>query len=257
VAECADWEASMITNVPTAATSSVPSPIAFRQPAGRSYAHAHWYFLAAFLAIVAGFWPTFYRPLGSGTTLKNVHGVTASLWYFVLMAQSWLMARGLVRWHRRVAMSAIVLLPLLSITALGNTSAMLTASIIPPEGRPIIAFIDFQLIAQLWALVGLGLLNRRTPAAHKRFMAATALPGLSPALARLFGRLGIAFFGPIQTTLLTADLILLVLIAVDWRMGEKRLAYPLLLVWNIAIQLLIMPLAATSAWLAFCRGFAS
>jgi uncharacterized membrane protein YozB (DUF420 family) len=173
------------------------------------------------------------------------------------MAQSWLMSRGLVRWHRRVAMSAIVLLPVLSVTALGNTSVMLTASIIPPEGRPIIAFIDFQLVAQIWVLVGLGLLHRRTPPAHKRFMAATALPGLSPALARLFGRLDINVFGPVQTTLLAIDLILLVLIAVDWRMGEKRLAYPLLLVWNIAIHILIMPLAATSAWLAFCRWFAS
>jgi hypothetical protein len=88
-------------------------------------------------------------------------------------------------------------------------------------------------------------------------MAATALPGLSPALARLFGRLGINFFGPVPTTLMAIDLILLVLIAVDWRMGEKRLAYPLLLVWNIAIQLLIFPLSATSAWLAFCQWFAS
>jgi uncharacterized membrane protein YozB (DUF420 family) len=250
-------EERMITNVSTVATSAVPSPIASRPPARRSYVHAHWYFLAAFLAIVVGFWPTFYRPMGSGTALKNVHGITASLWYFVLMAQSWLMSRGLVRWHRRVAMSAIVLLPVLSVTALGNTSAMLTASIIPPEGRPIIAFIDFQLVAQIWVLVGLGLLHRRTPPAHKRFMAATALPGLSPALARLFGRLDINVFGPVQTTLLAIDLILLVLIAVDWRMGEKRLAYPLLLVWNIAIHILIMPLAATSAWLAFCRWFAS
>jgi uncharacterized membrane protein YozB (DUF420 family) len=250
-------EEGMLTNVSTAATSSVPSPIASRQPARRSYAHAHWYFLAAFLAIVAGFWPTFFRPMGSGTALRNVHGITSSLWYFVLMAQSWLMSRGLVQWHRRVAMSAIVLLPILSVTALGNTSAMLTASIIPPEGRPIIAFVDFQLVAQIWVLVGLGLLNRRTPPAHKRFMAATAIPGLSPALARLFGRLGINTFGPVPTALMATNVILLLLIAADWRTGEKRLAYPLLLAWNIAIQIVIMPLSATSAWLAFCRWFAS
>lgn len=246
----------MITNVPAAAASSVRSPAASPRSA-RSYAHAHWYFLAAFLAIVAGFWPTFYRPMGSGTALRNVHGITASLWYAVLMAQSWLMARGLVRWHRRVAMSAMLLLPVLSITALGNTSRMLATSIIPPPLRPVIAFIDFQLVAQIWVLVVLGLLNRRTPPSHKRFMAATALPGLPPALARLYDRLGVDVFGPIHTPLLTTNLILLVLIVVDWRNGEKRPAYPLLLAWNIVMQLLIAPLSATSAWLAFCQWFAT
>jgi hypothetical protein len=41
------------------------------------------------------------RPIASGTTIKNIHGITSSLWYFALMAQSWLMSRGLVTWHRR------------------------------------------------------------------------------------------------------------------------------------------------------------
>jgi hypothetical protein len=41
------------------------------------------------------------------------------------------------------------------------------------------------------------------------------------------------------------------------RKGHSRLAYPLLLAWNIAIQVLIAPLSATNAWLAFCRWFAA
>lgn len=243
-------------------STTVPAPThvaprVTRAARAGSYAHAHWYVLAAFLAIVAGFWPTFFQPMGAGTWLKNVHGLTSSLWYFVLMAQSWLMARGLVRWHRRVAVFAMLLLPVLSITALGNTRAMFAGSAIPPEGRPIIAFIDFQLVAQLWTFVGLGLLNRRTPAAHKRFMLATALPGLVPALARLYTRMDVLTLGPIYTPLLTTNLILLALIVVDWRHGEKRAAYPLLLAWNIAIEVLIIPLSATEAWLAFCRWFAA
>jgi hypothetical protein len=88
-------------------------------------------------------------------------------------------------------------------------------------------------------------------------MAATALVGLPPALARLYDNLGIRFFGPIHTPLLTTNLVLLVLIVVDWRRGERRLAYPLLLVWNVGIQLFIAPLSATNPWLAFCRSFAA
>lgn len=241
----------------TAVTNTYRSP-ALSPPAAPSYAHAHWYFLAAFIAVIAGFWPTFFQPMGSGTWLKNIHGLTASLWYIVLITQSWLMSRGLVRWHRRVAMTVIVLLPALSVTALGNTSRMLFDSAIPEPGRPVIAFIDFQLIAQLWVLVVLGVRNRRTPPAHKRFMAATALIGLPPALARLFLNLGLRALGPIHTPLLVCNLILALLIIVDWRRGErKRLAYPLLLGWNLVIQLVIAPLSATEEWLAFCRWFAA
>lgn len=240
------------------AIATSPRAPAVSPHATPSYAHAHWYFLAAFTAVVAGFWPSFFLPMGSGSTLKNIHGITSSLWYVLLIAQSSLMARGLVRWHRRVAVSVVVLLPFLCFSALASTSRMLTESIIPPPGRPVIAFIDFQLIAQLCVLVGLGLWNRRTPPAHKRYMAATALIGLPPALARLLGRLGLGYFGPIHTPLLVCNLVLLSLIVVDWRQGErKRLAYPMMLGWNVLIQATIMPLSQTEGWQAFCRWFAS
>lgn len=242
----------------TIARTATSTPPTYTPPLQRSYAHAHWYFLAAFLVIVAGFWPTFYQPMGSGTTTKNVHGVTSSLWYFGLMAQSWLMSRGLVAWHRRTAIGMIVLLPILAVSALRNTSMMLTASLIPPEARPLIAFADFQLVAQLFVFVGLGLRNRRTPAAHKRYMAATALVGFAPALARLYGRLHFALGGPINGPTMTENVILLTRIVVDWRNGERmRRAYPLMIVWNVGIQALTVPLATTGAWLAFCRWFAA
>lgn len=44
------------------------------------YRHAHWGFLAALAAIVAGFWPSFFRSLDGGDTSHTVHGVTATLW---------------------------------------------------------------------------------------------------------------------------------------------------------------------------------
>lgn len=81
--------------------------------------------------------------------------------------------------------------------------------------------------------------------------------GLSPALARLYGQVGLGFLNPIHSTLMVTNAILIGLIAGDWRRGERRLAYPLLLAWNVAIQLVIMPLSATSGWLAFCRWFAA
>lgn len=63
------------------------------RPAARSHAHAHWYFLAALAVIVAGFWPSFFRPLGAGSFGHSIHGVTATLWIVALAVQSWLISR--------------------------------------------------------------------------------------------------------------------------------------------------------------------
>ena len=45
-----------------------------------SYRLAHWYLLAALAAIVAGFWPSFFRPLTGGSTWDTVHGLSATAW---------------------------------------------------------------------------------------------------------------------------------------------------------------------------------
>jgi hypothetical protein len=241
--------------------SAVAAPVAPPQPARPSYSHAHWYVLAALGAVVLGFWPTFFRPMGSGTALRNFHGVTSTLWYVGLMLQSWLMSRGNVRWHRRVAVGVIVLLPLLGVSALMSTRVMLTTSALPPEIRPLIAYLDFTTCALLVVLFALGLRNRRLPPAHKRYMVSTVFIGFPPALTRFYVRLigpaALPFLG-IHLSFVTAEVALAIAMLVDWRMGERRRwAYPITFVTFVAIHTLMVPLSSTEAWLAFCRWFAA
>lgn len=234
-------------------------------PPRRSYAHAHWYFLAAFAVVVAGvlILPSF-RPMEVGRPWRTIHSTTGSLWYVALMAQSWLGSRGLVVSYGRIARGVIpVLLPVLCISTLVNTRLMLTtSSIFPPVARPIIALGDFHLVAQMIVLTCLGLRNRNTPAAHERYMAATAVVGLQPSLGAIYHRLGVHLpfvvgdTGPLQVGL-TIALILIVLMVIDRRMGERRTAYPLLLAWTVFMQLSIGPMAFSGWWQAFCRWFAA
>jgi len=215
--------------------------------------------LAAFAVVFLGFWPTFYQPLTSGTTLRNVHGVTSTLWYVALVVQPWLVTNGYVRWHRRVAVVVIALLPILCVTALMNTRMMLTRSALPPVARPLIAYLDITLVALFVVLFLLGLRNRRTPAAHKRYMVSTALVGFPPAITRFVARaFGLNPFVAIGISFYVVELILITLIIADWRMGERRRwAYPIALVTHVAVQLLMTTVPASSAWLAFCRWFAA
>lgn len=240
-----------------APTGRVSSPI--RHAPTPSYAHAHWYMAAALAVVVAGFWPSFYQPLSGGTTLRTVHGVTSTLWYLALIAQPWLVTHGYVRWHRRVAIGVIALLPIVCVTALMNTRVMLLNSGIPPFARPLIAYLDFTLTALFIALFVLGLLNRKTPAAHKRYMAATVLVGFPPALTRFFVRtftvdplMGIAW------SFYVCEAVLIAAIIWDWRAGERRRwAYPIALATHVVVQVFMMPISMAPWWVAFCRWFSA
>jgi hypothetical protein len=177
--------------------------------------------LAAFVVVMLGFWPTFYRPLSGGSTLRTVHGVTSTLWYLALVVQPWLVTHGYVRWHKRVAVAVIVLLPILCVSALMTTRVMLARSAIPAGTRPLIAYLDVTLVALFVALFLLGLLNRRTPAAHKRYMVSTALLGFPPALTRFISRtFAIHPIIAIHISFYIIELILITLIIADWRKGE-------------------------------------
>lgn len=225
----------------------------------RSYQHAHWYFLAALAAIIAGFWPSFFRPLGAGDLSHSLHGATATLWVIALATQSFLMSRGLVRWHRRVAYVALLLLPVLVFTALRMVAAMFANPEMPPFLPPLLAFIDLPSVAFLMLLVVLALRNVRTPAAHKRFMAATVLLGLPPALTRLYARVGapqVDFMTALHGSFVTVELILVVLILMDFRSGERRLAYPMSLVFFAVVHALMSPVGASARWGALMSWYA-
>lgn len=243
----------------TASSQPVARELGTARPAARpTYAHAHWYFLAALAAIVAGFWPSFFRPLGAGTAAHTVHGIAATGWVLMLVTQSFLMSRGLVAWHRRVARVAWVLVPVFCLSGLYMVGVMFSNEQMPPFLPPLLAFIDIPSIAFFLVLFGLAIANRRTPAAHKRYMSATVLLGFPPALTRLYlWALGLDFMVALHASLVTAELVLVALIAADWRSGERgRRAYPMSLAFFAVVHALMLPVSASGVWQAFMSWYA-
>lgn len=70
-----------------------------------------------------------------------------------------LVSRGLVRWHRRVALGALVLLPVMILSALRMVAVMFANPQMPPFLPPLLAFIDLPSVAFLIVLVTLALRN--------------------------------------------------------------------------------------------------
>lgn len=63
---------------------------------------AYIWFLAGLVAIVAGFWRTFFGDPLSNDFWHAAHGVASTLWVILLITQSLLVGRGYHQWHRRL-----------------------------------------------------------------------------------------------------------------------------------------------------------
>jgi hypothetical protein len=216
-----------------------------------AYRNAHWFLALALAAIVAGFWPSFFRPMGAGDLSHSLHGVTATLWVVALIVQSLLIRHGLVTWHRRVAVGALLLLPVLVGSALQMVAVMFANPDMPPFLPPLLAYIDLPSVAFMVVLVALALANVRRPAAHKRFMIATVLLGMPPALTRLYARIfapNVDFMQALHGSFLTVEVILIALIVSDARAGERRLAYPLSLAFFAIVHASMGAVATSDAW---------
>ena len=139
-------------------------------------------------------------------------------------------------------------------------AAMAVNPDMPPFLPPLLAFIDFPSLAFLLVLVAMALRNLRTPEAHKRFMSATVLLAFPPALTRLYARVGaptIDFGTALHLSFVTVYVILIALMVHDRWVGQRRLAYPLSLVFFALVHGLMGVMASAESWQRFLAWYAS
>ena len=77
------------------------------------YRHAPYYVLAVIAVIIAGFWPSYFAKWGSVPWQFHAHGVAASLWVLMVLAQSILVHKAQLPLHRAVGKSSLLLFPFL------------------------------------------------------------------------------------------------------------------------------------------------
>src|SRR5919112_918993 len=77
------------------------------------YRHAPYYVLVVIAVIVAGFWPSYFAQWGSVPWQFHAHGVAASLWVLMVLAQSITVHKEQLPLHRAVGKSSLLLFPFL------------------------------------------------------------------------------------------------------------------------------------------------
>lgn len=77
------------------------------------YRNAPYYILACIAVILAGFWQSYFSVWGEVPWQFHAHGVAASIWVLMVLAQSWTVHKDQLPIHRAVGKSSLILFPFL------------------------------------------------------------------------------------------------------------------------------------------------
>ena len=223
------------------------------------YRHAPYYILVCIAVIFAGFWESYFSVWGNVPWQFHAHGVAASIWVLMVLAQSWTPHHGQLALHRAVGKSSLLLFPFL----IGGLAAIidLTAKGFVAGGNPVrVMFGGEFLIGLALAMVAYVVLYyralkfRRKVWVHSGYMLATPLILFESPLSRVFGTWlpGLTIQGPqdfdrIIPSIVWAMAVELVVIAAIWfKYREKAKPFLVAGIFIVA-QMLTMGLLSDNA----------
>ena len=222
------------------------------------YRHAPYYVLAVMLVIAIGFWPSYFAIWDNVPWQFHAHGIAASIWVTMVLAQSWTAHHKQFGIHAAVGKSSLLLFPFL----IGGLAAIidLTGKTIVATPDPVRTMFGSSFVVGLALAIAAyvtlyfrALKYRRKVWIHSGYMLSTPLILFESPFGRILnmGLPGLAIRGDddlhlIMTAIETSMAIELLVVAVLWyRFREK--ANPFVVAGGfIVAQMLAMGLLAYS-----------
>ncbi len=215
------------------------------------YPYAHRYLALGLAVVLLGFSTTYFRRLGDFSLPYHAHGISATLWMFLLILQPYLFQRGKLKIHKYLGWFSLILVPTLVICGVIMMRLMIQGQAnYPPNLVYKLAFIDALTLLSFFLLYILALRYRKRLMLHSKLMVATIFGPLLPALARMFlFTFGIAsnFDQALTYSYLSIEGVLLLIIWKERHVREVKLTYVPFFVF-IAIQHALMYSSDTWAW---------
>ena len=124
------------------------------------------------------------------------------------------------------------------------------------------AFLDISamILFVLVLILALRSIHRKDVRAHAQYMACTVMIALEPAVERflLFWVPGIGDFGAaLNVSLLIMEVIVAVLLYVEWHSGRLSPAYVMTFVYFVGVHLLLEPVSGSTSFQSFAWWFAA
>jgi hypothetical protein len=210
--------------------ASATLPSRTKQPV--LYPHAQWYFFLAIAITWLGFSRTYFIVIAGEPLIHHIHGALMGGWIALLILQPILYQRGKLQLHRTLGRwGAYILVPGIVVCGFLMVHRMLALSTTPPFIIDQLAFLDLASLILFPALVILAICYGRNTDLHARYIVCTVLLIMPPALTRALFMIPSmrSFQVNVNTAEILVDLVLIVLIAGDWRRGKIHAPYPLAL----------------------------
>lgn len=230
------------------------------------YRHAHWYLLALFPLAAFAFWPSYLSQIATASMEFHMHGITATLWLMLLVAQSWTIQGGQRQTHRALGTSSLVLFPLFLAGGVGIFFGMadrfVAGSPFHVMYAPRLAWLDFVSVGGFAYFYYEALRQRRKVHPHSGYLLATTIFLLPPIFGRLMaipmGVRGPEDFAKLGTGFQIANLIIAgIAFAIAWRRGKHGRPFALAGILTMVASLLFATVGAMPAWEAvFARAAA-
>jgi hypothetical protein len=216
------------------------------------FPRAYLYFLLVLATCVAGFWQSFFANPLENHLPHLVHGIFATLWLVLLVAQAWLANARKLAIHRTSGKLAYVLAPALFISGWVVLFIMLAQSDhFPPGIRPKLALYDLVSLGLFGWLFVMAIWRRHDVQQHARYMSATALVLLPPAIPRLIFNHwpgAMSFDASLHVATVIPEFALVLLIINDVRLRQRQLAFPITLIGFLALHIGLGVIPGTVLW---------
>ena len=205
---------------------------------------------------IAGFWPTYFGPLASGTIkqplLIHFHATVFVGWLMLFLAQAALAATGRVEWHLRLGRIGIGYGVLLIVVGLYTGISRSADRLLVGENAEGLLFAAVADMVVFSGFFGAAIAFRRKPQVHKRLMMVAATMLLVAATARMSFLPAPPLRLPVRLAVWFSPVVLAM--AHDFR--SRRLIHPVYAVGLVAFLVRAFSnrfIVETAAWSAFTR----
>lgn len=232
-------------------------PIKRRTP---PFINSGYYFVALFVLVIAGFWPSYFAKFFDGTAdftfYLHFHAALAMLWVFMLIAQPILIRQKKFTLHRKIGKLSYVLVPLIFISIILLAHSTLRG---PKENVGLELWIPFKDLLVFAVAYAIAIKYRKTLAIHARGMIVAGIVLIEPALVRLilymfFPDEGFAPNGYLTTIVLLYTL-LIGLIVAERKQKIGRWVFPLALALYIFVHSVLVFQIKIPVWQLFAEWF--
>ncbi len=221
------------------------------------YRNICYLFVAVLLVVLAGFWKTYFGlipDLSGWPVVVHFHAVMLLLWFGVLIAQPLLIRAKRFRLHRQLGRVSYLLAPVVvgSMLLVSQNQFVRFAGQVPARRNLADLFVPLTQTLLFATLYGLAMAYRQQVAAHLRYIVASSLVFLSPALGRIPALWAAVSFSwtSVLVSFLIPDLVLLGLLWLDLRNGRNPRPYLVSLALLLVSHLGWYFLPDSAAWQA-------